>query len=67
MQEKNEQLKNLRRYLDQGIDEVVTGVFKNIDWRFDDEGFNIKTLEIVDRPYQETSDDCTGNLFKKKI
>lgn len=26
-----------------------------------------KSEKRVDRPYQETSDDCSGNLFKKKI
>lgn len=36
-----------------------------INWGFEIVEVHRYRLEI--NPYQETSDDCTGNLFKKKI
>ena len=37
---------------------AMTNQYKN--------GSNLICRRHTDNPYQETSDDCTGNLFKKK-
>ena len=60
MQEKNEQITNQLKKEHPWMDvDANLRKIKFLDGNTHLDGKNIN-------PYQETSDDCTGNLFKKK-